>query len=62
MIKFISTDTNTFTNINLIEKIRFGEDREGKFVEFQIKDGSYQKVQKENNDNLYEYLKSICIE
>lgn len=62
MATFINTDNDTYTNINLIEEIKMGEDVNGRYIKFKIKDKSFQKVYESGNDKLYQYLFSICID
>lgn len=60
MTKFINSDNDTYTNINLIETIIFKTDKEGDYVSFSVKDQPAKKVY--NGSETYTLLKSLCVE
>ena len=67
MFKFISSgnteNTTTYTNINLVEEITFGNDTtNGDFVNYKIKDKDVKRLYMETNEVMYNYLKSLCTE
>jgi len=60
MTKFINSDNDTYTNINLIETIVFKTDSNGNYVNFSVKDQPVKKVY--DTSKIYDYLKSLCLD
>lgn len=60
MTKFINTDNDTYTNINLIEKVEFKSDRNGDYIRLYIKDQPTKQISKDSE--IYEYFKNLCID